>query len=191
MAVITILVMLFFIAVSYDFAIKNWRRTQMDSCRDSLFALRDELREYFVVNNLNMDSAIYKHTRDLLNAHLQYMDVFSFDDIYEYNQRAVKNPEVYKIMSDEINNRFVTDNTELQKLIQSIRYQSTMLIKDYAINKNFLLWTMRQFIEFLLFLKINSSLLGFGRTAVNNTDSSSIEKISYINAKDNNYHFAV
>lgn len=157
MAVITIIVIFGIQITVFEFLLKEWKRTHLDLCRNELFSLRDDLREYFYINNLDMSSRIYKNTRDLINAHLQYTDMFSIESLAAYSRFAAKYPNDYKEIEREINAMFYTSDKELSKFINEIRIKSVEHIKRYAINRSVKLWA---FSHVLNLAKLLSTKLG-------------------------------
>lgn len=55
-----------------------WQPLRLHICRDRLFTIREEIRAYFVANNLGLDSKAYKFTRDYINIQIHYAKELSF-----------------------------------------------------------------------------------------------------------------
>lgn len=51
---------------------RQWKKTARGAVRDKIFDLRDELRNYYVENGLDMRDGAYERTRNLLNRLLRY-----------------------------------------------------------------------------------------------------------------------
>lgn len=54
------------------FAWRYWKKTARGAVRDRIFDLRDELRNHYVENHLDMEDGAYAKTRDRLNNLLRY-----------------------------------------------------------------------------------------------------------------------
>jgi hypothetical protein len=146
--------LIFFIIIGsfYSFAVREWKRTQRDFYRNELFSLRDDLREYFYVNNLDMNSRIYKNTRDLINSHLRFMDFFSFAHIQINMDIREKYPKEYKELIHENELRFKTNNPKLQIFINDIRNSASYNLKRYAIDKDYKTWIAARIIKSLILI---------------------------------------
>lgn len=51
---------------------KCWKKTARATVRDRLFVLRDELRNHYTANGLDMTDGVYKKTRTFLNRLIRY-----------------------------------------------------------------------------------------------------------------------
>ena len=116
-----------------------WRPTMLDSARDKLFDLRDEtVRNYFLEKGLTLDHPLYKELRDLINNHLRHTHTLSFFKFIYMIAWAQQNQDSHKIMKEQIDSKFHTDNPELAALVQKVREQAVMIMIGYAVESSFL-----------------------------------------------------
>lgn len=177
----------------YSFAVKQWKRTQRDFYRNELFSLRDDLRHYFYINNLDMNSKIYKNTRDLINSHLRFMDFFSFEHIKIISEMKEKYPNEYDEIIKENEQRFRCDNSELQKYINEVRNSASYFLKRYAIDKDYKTWTFARLIKLLLMtnIRFEKYYLKSKYSIMSKETTNSIESISIQRDSIGNYKYSI
>lgn len=106
------------------------KKTILDAHRDQLFDLRCKLRQAFADSNA-LNSKSYMETRKLLNAQIALTENLSILQYFLWkrftNSEALKN----KIANNQMN--FRAENSELQKLVNDIRSDASIVCSSYMI----------------------------------------------------------
>ncbi|MDD2914066.1 MAG: hypothetical protein PHP70_01975 [Gallionella sp.] len=116
------------------------KKTLLDHYRDQLFDLREEAREFFLKNNIPLDSNIYKRLRDLLNGHLRFTERFTFIRFIILEVEIKNNKELHEHLKKEMEDRFSTDNQILNDFVVQTRKKATIAILNHMVNSSGLVW---------------------------------------------------
>lgn len=98
-----------------------WQRTFLDDSRDKLFDLRQEVRTFFLRNNLPLDNSVYVNLRNLLNSEIRYLEDLTFYSLFGASWLYSKNPELTDYIERSIDQLFATENKELEKYAKKVR----------------------------------------------------------------------
>jgi len=106
-----------------------WKRTALDTTRDRLFDLRNELRTWFLENGYQLNHPLYKELRDLLNSHLRFTEDIRFVGMLWFVRTTP--PNIAEHMQQEIVRRFATDDPRLMEMTESFRRSSARTLQKY------------------------------------------------------------
>jgi hypothetical protein len=108
-----------------------WKRTAIDHYRDKLFDLRDEVREHFLKHELALDGDVYRGLRDLLNAHIRYIEQLTFRRYVATTVAMHTHPELAQRLRDDVAKKTETDNAELASYVADVRQRSIQIMLGY------------------------------------------------------------
>ena len=111
------------------FAWRCWKKTARGAVRDRIFDLRDELRNHYVENNLDMTDGAYARTRNLLNSLLRYTKEVRMMGYLYFSSHVDR--KMVDVATAEFDAIVQTCDDETAKLIQRIRRQSCEAILLY------------------------------------------------------------
>lgn len=109
------------------------RKTILDHHRDRLFDLRDELRAKFVENGWDLDSAIYKRLRNLMNGYLRFTEEFSIVPFVVLEARVQANSELCADLKATFDKEFHVSDTRLTAFVNDYRVQARSVMLGYMI----------------------------------------------------------
>ena len=109
------------------------RKTMLDSSRDILFDLRDELRITFVRNGWNLNSPSYKHLRDLVNGHLRFTEEMSVSRVAYINAAIKKDKELLVYQHEKIVKIFASSDPAQKRFIDEFRKRAVTVSMNYAV----------------------------------------------------------
>ena len=115
------------------------RKSILDHHRDRLFDLRDSVREYFVRRSVPLSSPIYMELRDLINAHLRFIDDMNLTSVFVYSSEVDRNPELGAYLKEQIDKRFSTRDENLMELVESTRCQAVLILTQYMVQSSLIL----------------------------------------------------
>jgi len=115
------------------------RKSILDHHRDRLFDLRDSVREYFVRRSVPLSSPIYMELRDLINAHLRFIDDMNLTSVFVYSSEVDRNPELGAYLKEQIDKRFSTRDENLIELVESTRCQAVLILTQYMVQSSLIL----------------------------------------------------
>jgi hypothetical protein len=133
-AILGVNILLFMLVWKY-----MYQKSILDRKRDHLFDLREDVREYFLTNNISLSEPVYKNIRDVLNRHIKVLDRTNFSRIFVYSNLMERNPELSEYMAEQINKRFETKNNNLKKFIKEIRAKATLCVTSYLIESSLIM----------------------------------------------------
>ena len=128
-----------------------WHKYILDKQRFELYRLRDELRDYFEINNLDTSMPVYRNTRIMINNYVKYLKrakIKHFMFTLEYFKQHPDYSEYRKLQHDRQFN--TPENEKLNEFIKSIRIKSSDLVIEYAYSQNIyvtLLYTLLNWIS--------------------------------------------
>ena len=126
-----------------------WKKTVRAMVRDRLFDLRDELRNHYVENGLDMNDGAYARTRERLNNLLRYTKNMRMIGYIYFSTHVDK--EVVGAADAEFETIIQKCDSETAGLIRRVRRQSceTILLYMAATSLGFISAVILMFIYFL------------------------------------------
>lgn len=123
------------------------KRSLLDTHRDKLFDLRDDLRDTFAANAWDMSGPTYKQLRDLLNGYLRYTEKFVYSE-FAYIENSIKNnPELQETMKRRFEENFNNTPEDQHEYIMNLRNEARRIMMSHMIFSSFplALWTLMLF----------------------------------------------
>lgn len=108
---------------------KCWKKTARAMVRDKIFDLRDELRNHYVNNGLDMNDGAYEKARERLNNLLRYTKEMRMIGFIYFSSKVDK--ETITATSDEFDTLIKKCDRPTADLIEKIRRQSCEAILLY------------------------------------------------------------
>ena len=126
-----------------------WKKTARAMVRDRLFDLRDELRNHYVENGLDMNDGAYERTRERLNNLLRYTKAMRMIGFIYFSAHIDK--EMVDKTAEEFDAAIKMCDSKTAALIERIRRQSceTILLYMAATSLGFISAAGLLFIYFL------------------------------------------
>lgn len=126
-----------------------WKKTARAMVRDRLFDLRDELRNHYVENKLDMNDGAYERTRERLNNLLRYTKAMRMIGFIYFSAHIDK--EIVDETAEEFDAAIKMCDSKTAALIERIRRQSceTILLYMAATSLGFISAAGLLFIYFL------------------------------------------
>ena len=121
---------LLLIYVAWNFFLK---RSILDHFRDKLFDLRDDIRSFYIQNNIPLSDKTYKSLRDSLNSHLRFTEQKSLLKVAVFLAETDKYPELCKWLDYRLEESFSTDNEKLKEYILESRQKAAEILIGYMI----------------------------------------------------------
>jgi hypothetical protein len=119
-------------------AYKRYRATTLDEYRDKLFDLRGKFRDYYLDHGLNMDSSHYVLMREMLNAHIRYLEETRLTSLAYFSQRlATRKVDVHHL-AKQMENSFNTGDAVDDAFSASIRLAAVRVTQRYMLRTSFL-----------------------------------------------------
>jgi hypothetical protein len=109
------------------------RKTMLDSSRDQLFDLRDELRAVFVKNGWNLNSPSYRNLRDLVNGHLRFTEEMSVSRVSYIAAAIKKDKELLAYQHEKIAKIFDSSDPVQKRFIDDFRKRAVTVAMNYAV----------------------------------------------------------
>ena len=128
---------------------RYWKKTARAMVRDRLFDLRDELRNHYVENGLDMNDGAYERTRERLNNLLRYTKAMRMIGFIYFSAHIDK--EMVDETAAEFDAAIKMCDSKTAALIERIRRQSceTILLYMAATSLGFISAAGLLFIYFL------------------------------------------
>ena len=126
-----------------------WKKTARAMVRDRLFDMRDELRNHYIENGLDMNDGAYARTRERLNCLLRYTKQMRMIGYIYFSAHIDK--EMVASASAEFDESIQKCDNKTAELISRIRRQSceTILLYMAATSLGFISASVLVFIYFL------------------------------------------
>lgn len=120
-----------------------WRPTVLDSARDKLFDLRDnKVRQHFLQRGLGLDHPVYVALRNLLNGHLRHTESLTFFH-FTYLAGWAESHRAEEVgIRQKIDAMFATEDPDLQRLVKSVREQSSLIMIEYMVESSIVALSM-------------------------------------------------
>lgn len=133
------------------FAWRCWKKTARAMVRDRIFDLRDELRNHYVDNGLDMNDGAYARTRDLLNCQLRFAKDMRMIGYIYFSAKIDK--RMVDAAAAEYDSVVQKCDEQTANLIKKIRHQSceTILMYMAATSLGFISASLIMFIHFLIY----------------------------------------
>lgn len=104
----------------------------LDHFRDRLFDLREEVRSFYICNNLSLKEKTYKNLRNIINRHLRFMEQLSLMEIIYFGYK-IKRTGLRPYIKRTIDKEFQTENNHLREFINDVRRRSIIVLTHYMI----------------------------------------------------------
>lgn len=131
-----------------------WLPTVLDGTRDTLFDLRDRrLRDYFISHSISFDHPIYASLRNLLNGHLRHTESVSIFEYVHMKTLLDGDQKLFEARIAKINSKFVTQDADLQALVDEIRYESSVAMLTYMIETSVISMLMAPLVIITTFIR--------------------------------------
>lgn len=113
------LISLFFLSIMLlAFAWKCLRKSMLDTSRDYLFDLREDVRANFIKNSWGLDSIEYKRMRDLINCAIRYAEEKTLFRVIRTNRIISKNKVVSKSLKKWEKEVLSSSNPEIESYLK-------------------------------------------------------------------------
>lgn len=109
------------------------KKTILDTHRDRLFELRDQLREHFISNGWSLDSPIYQRLRDLINGYLRFTTHFSLAKFIFLEANIKKSSELTNSLKNQFAKEFSVATKDQLVFVNQFRRQALGVMMDYMI----------------------------------------------------------
>ncbi|MRW89821.1 hypothetical protein GJ699_07485 [Duganella sp. FT80W] len=113
------------------------KRSLLDTHRDKLFDLRDELRDKFHASGWDMGGPVYKQLRDLLNGYLRYTESFQFIEFIVIETGIQRNPELQAEMKARFEKVFAGMDEEQRHFAIGLRKEARRVMMSHMILSSF------------------------------------------------------
>lgn len=132
---------LFMTGIGLLFVLPVWRyivkRTLLDTHRDRLFDLRDNLRDTFHTNGWDMGSPLYKHLRDLINGYLRYTERFQYAEFRYIENGIKKDSKLQTEMKSRFEKHFSGITSEQMRYVMKLRAESRRVMMSHMVFSSF------------------------------------------------------
>ncbi len=112
----------------------SWKHTMRDYVRDQLFILRDEWRDHWVENGLDMKNPAYANVRDYINCCLRYTKHFRLVELFYYAHHKAR-----VRTADDDARFFKTGRRDLDALAQTLRHRAIRQIQLYMVTTSLIM----------------------------------------------------
>lgn len=107
------------------------KKTILDHHRDQLFDLRDELRERYLKEGMDLGSPVYRHLRDLINGYLRYTETYRLSKISYIKGQLKHHPDVVQFYRARMEKHFETKNPTESELTNEFRFRALEITTQY------------------------------------------------------------
>lgn len=118
------------------------KRSLLDTHRDKLFDLRDELRGKFHSAQWDMNSQVYRQLRDILNGYLRYTESFQFSEFSFIESRIRQNPDLQATMKAKFEEAFIDLEEDQRRFAIKLRSEARRVMMSHMILSSFPLVVM-------------------------------------------------
>lgn len=127
------------------------RPTALDTCRDLLFDLRQEVRDYFAQHE-GLDSPAYAHLRTMLNGYLRFTERLTFTSVFGFQQLVSHNKELFEELRRENDARFAALDTESRRFVDGVRMRAAHVVQGWLFHSSFYSCVMLYAVGFCMVL---------------------------------------
>mgnify|MGYP000123053093 CR=1 FL=1 len=103
----------------------------LDHFRDQLFDLREDVRSFYLSNDIPLTDKTYKSLRDSINGHLRFTEKKSLVKTIKFIVEINKNKKLSKKIEKEIEKMFFTTDKKLKEFIDHSRSNASMVLLRY------------------------------------------------------------
>lgn len=107
------------------------RKTILDHHRDQLFDLRDKLRADYLRNGWDLNSAMYRRLRSLINGYLRFTEDYTLIPYFWLNAHVVQSDELQVELKRRVDREFHTNSVEEAKYIKEFRLNALQIMMGY------------------------------------------------------------
>lgn len=129
---VTILLLLFF----WKHA---WQKTLLDTSRDHLFDLRDELRLWFIEKGYGLEHPVYQELRNMINRYLLHTEKLTVSSFIAFCYFDAKGDEYDRDALKKFDTLLRTDDARLAEYISKVRKKASSYVVYHMTFKNFFL----------------------------------------------------
>jgi len=104
----------------------------LDSCRDSLFDLRDGCRQWFLDKGFGLNLPEYAAIRQLINQHIYTTEHMRFAQYLYFVFSAGKHDETMDRLLAQEERYLASENREIRKYIEHVRKEAGMVLLTYV-----------------------------------------------------------
>jgi hypothetical protein len=105
----------------------------LDHFRDQLFDLRDDVRQWYIDNNIPLSDSTYINLRDLLNSHLRFTETKSLVKVAMFFSKLKRNPKLDEWLNQQVEAKFSTRNTKIRNFVNESRSKAVNILVLYMI----------------------------------------------------------
>jgi hypothetical protein len=119
-------------AISFLFFIAAWsavQKTALDTSRDHLFDLRDEVRERFLTLPGGLNNPLYRQLRDHLNRYIRFTERMHFIGMMLFVARLPDH--LLKEIDEQLEKKYKSDDPILKEYTRKIRSRSAVIMQKY------------------------------------------------------------
>jgi len=123
-----------------------WQKVCLDSCRDRLFDLREDVRDHFV-NSVGLGHPLYKEIRDAINAIIRFteeFDILTIFFIFKNMRTSIAQTSLSKISTCK--------GEQFSEVIKKVQATSVSALGMYLIDATFVLFIPYRFLLLFFFL---------------------------------------
>lgn len=119
-----------------------YRMTALDSTRDRLFDLREEVRAHFIDSGAGLSHPIYIALRNLINGHIRHTESASLVRFLVLTHWVDSNRGTSEAIRDKIERRFKTDDAALKAYVKQVRARAFNIMFEYVVTVSLLGWVL-------------------------------------------------
>jgi hypothetical protein len=109
------------------------KKSILDTHRDRLFDLRDQLRAEYIAHGWDLGSPMYKKLRDLVNSYLRFTDSFSLVEFMLVETKVKRQRELKDALKAKFEKEFRGQSDAEQEFIQKFRAETVQVMMSYMI----------------------------------------------------------
>lgn len=113
------------------------KRSLLDTHRDRLFDLRDELRDKFQAERWDMAAPLYKQLRDLINGYLRHTEGFQYSEFMYIEISIQRNPELQAALKERFKQSFSAVPEEQMRYAMKLRAEARRVMMSHMIFSSF------------------------------------------------------
>ncbi len=111
----------------------GWRRSALDSCRDDLHLLRENVREHFIDHSIPLGHPAYRLLRDMLNSYLLFAPRANLIEAFWFSFVLRKDPAFAKKQAKLVHAKYNGLDPEVKQFALSVRKQAADIMVVYML----------------------------------------------------------
>jgi hypothetical protein len=115
------------------------RRAVLAKCRDTLFELREDVRDHFIKNDISLAHPGYRQLRDMLNGYLLFTEKASLITFVFFARELRKDSSVAEIYKVRLEQRYCVFEPELKKFAIGVRKRAALTMQLYMMQSSVIL----------------------------------------------------